>query len=179
MDNNDSIPVFMVGRSAENAKVLLPKLDSRFDGPSCLPLSLHCSRCQTTLLGQLADADAVVQFCTSTVTAREELLSALQGKEVRDPSTTLGSNARRGAQPRKPAAIFVGAGFAKEDYEAFRRDVHDATGGTVWVREEKTDVEGLDDPSNWVVREGVGRVPKPEVLIRSISKCLMRDLGAQ
>jgi hypothetical protein len=108
-----------------------------------------------------------------------ELLPALQGKEVRDPSTTLGSNARRGAQPRKPAAIFVGAGFAKEDYEAFRRDVHDATGGTVWVREEKTDVEGLDDPSNWVVREGVGRVPKPEVLIRSISKCLMRDLGAQ
>ena len=95
-----------------------------------------------------------------------------------NPQTTLGSNTKRGAIPRKPAAIFVGAGFEREDYEAFRRDIGEGH-GLPWVREERTDVEGLDDPDNWMVRESIGRVPKPEVLIRSVSKVLARELGAR
>ena len=95
-----------------------------------------------------------------------------------DPQTTLGSNTERGAIPRKPAAIFVGAGFEREDYESFRRDVGDGH-GLPWVREERTDVEGLDNPDNWMVRESIGRVPKPDVLIKSVSKVLSRDLLAR
>jgi hypothetical protein len=97
---------------------------------------------------------------------------------VSNPQTTVGSNTKRGAIPRKPAAIFVGAGFEREDYEAFRRDIGEGH-GLPWVREERTDVEGLDNPDNWMVRESIGRVPKPEVLIRSVSKVLARELGAR
>ena len=99
----------------------------------------------------------------------------LQSKALTDPSTAIGSNAKRGMSPRKPAAIFVGAGFDKADYEAFRQDVGERD-GVVWVREEKSDIEGLDDPNNWVVREKVGRVPRAEILIKSVSKVLNRDL---
>lgn len=95
----------------------------------------------------------------------------LNGKQVSDPQTTLGSNTVRGATPRRPAAIFVGAGFEREDYEAFRRDIGDSH-GLPWVREEKSDVEGLDKPENWMVRESIGRVPRPGVLIKSVSKVL-------
>jgi hypothetical protein len=102
----------------------------------------------------------------------------LSGAQVPDPQTPLGSNAQRGASPRKPAAIFVGAGFEREDYEAFRGDVGEGH-GLPWVREERADVEGLEDPENWVVRERIGRVPRPEVLIRSVSKVLSRELGAR
>jgi hypothetical protein len=101
----------------------------------------------------------------------------LDGEQVSQPQTTLGSNTRRGEAPRKPAAIFVGAGFEREDYEAFRRDIGEAH-GLPWVREEKKDVQGLDNPDNWMFREGLGRVPKPAVLIKSVSMVLSRDLLA-
>lgn len=101
----------------------------------------------------------------------------LDGKQVSQPQTTLGSNTKRGVTPRKPAAIFVGAGFDREDYEAFRRDVGE-THGLPWVREEKSDIEGLDNPDNWMFREGLGRVPKPAVLVKSVSMVLSRDLLA-
>ena len=117
----------------------------------------------------------VVHFCTSTAAARLELPLVLSGHQVSNPQTTLGSNTKRGASPRKPAAIFVGAGFEREDYEAFRGDVGDGH-GLAWIREERSDVEGLDDPDNWMVREGIGRVPRPEVLVRSVSKVLGREL---
>lgn len=48
--------------------------------------------------------------------------------------------------------------------------------GVVWVREEKGDIEGLENPGNWTVVEGLGKVPRPEVLIKSVSKCLGREL---
>jgi hypothetical protein len=101
----------------------------------------------------------------------------LDGEQVSQPQTTLGSNTKRGEAPRKPAAIFVGAGFEREDYEAFRRDIGEAH-GLPWVREEKKDVQGLDNPDNWMFREGLGRVPKPAVLIKSVSMVLSRDLLA-
>lgn len=101
----------------------------------------------------------------------------LQGKALTDPITAIGSNVRRGASPRIPVAIFVGAGFDKADYEALRRDFGEGD-GLVWVREEKSDIEGLDDPNNWVVREKVGRVPRADILIKSVSKVLNRDLVA-
>jgi len=118
-----------------------------------------------------------VHFCTSTIDARRELPAVLRGEVLDAPSTSLGSNARRSTSPRRPVAIFVGAGFDKADYEAFRQDVGKED-GIVWVREEKTDIEGLDDPNNWVVREKVGRVPRAEVLVKSVSKVLNRDLVA-
>lgn len=90
-------------------------------------------------------------------------------------SCSIGSNVRRATSPRKPVAIFVGAGFDKTDYEGFKQDVGEGH-GLVWVREEKSDIEGLDDPNNWVVREKVGRIPRAEVLIKSVSKVLNRDL---
>lgn len=99
----------------------------------------------------------------------------LDGKPVQDPQTTLGSNTKRGVTPRKPAAIFVGAGFERDDYEGFRKDVGDGH-GLLWVREEKSDVEGLDKSENWTVREGIGRVPRPEVLVKSVTKVLRREL---
>lgn len=120
-------------------------------------------------------ASKVVHFCTSTAAARQELPIALGAQPLSNPQTSLGSNAKRGAARRKPTAIFVGAGFDREDYEGFRRDVGEVQGIT-WVREEKCDIEGLDNPNNWMVRDGLGRVPKPEVLIKSVSKCLKRDL---
>jgi hypothetical protein len=101
----------------------------------------------------------------------------LEGKQVSKPQTSLGSNTRRGATPREPAAIFVGAGFEREDYESFRKDVGEGH-GLPWVREEKSDLEGLDNPDNWTFREGIGRVPKPEVLVKSVSMVLSRDLLA-
>ena len=101
----------------------------------------------------------------------------LDGKQVSQPQTTLGSNTKRGVTPRKPAAIFVGAGFDREDYEAFRGDVGE-NHGLPWVREEKSDIQGLDNPDNWMFREGLGRVPKPEVLVKSVSMVLSRDLLA-
>lgn len=126
----------------------------------------------------LTDIHVVIHFCTSTAAARQELPAVVDGKQVSDPQTTLGSNTKRGASPRKPAAIFVGAGFEREDYEAFRRDIGDGH-GLSWVREERTDIEGLDNPDNWMVRESIGRVPRPEVLIKSVSKVLSRDLLAR
>jgi hypothetical protein len=135
-------------------------------------------RCRVQrVLFDLRFCATVIHFCTSTAAARQELPVVLDGEQVSQPQTTLGSNTKRGEAPRKPAAIFVGAGFEREDYEAFRRDIGEAH-GLPWVREEKKDVQGLDNPDNWMFREGLGRVPKPAVLIESVSMVLSRDLLA-
>lgn len=169
MANDEGIPVFMIGRSAENGRILLPALKPKYDGKLC-----SRRRPENPVL----TSSQVVHFCTSTAAARKELSAVLEGRQIKDPSTTLGSNTRRGASPQKPVALFVGAGFDRADYEAFRRDVGERHGIT-WVREEKTDIEGLDDPNNWIVRESIGRVPRPEVLVKSVTKCLGRDLKGE
>lgn len=167
--DEQGIPVFMVGRSAENGIEILPALAPDFDSTREHPFPSISSFHPLTI------SDTVIHFCTSTAAARQELPLVLDGKPVQDPQTTLGSNNKRGATPRKPAAIFVGAGFERDDYEAFRKDVGDGY-GLLWVREEKSDVEGLDKPENWTVREGIGRVPRPEVLVKSVTKVLRREL---
>ena len=119
----------------------------------------------------------VIHFCTSTAAARTELPLVLASQFIPHPQTNLGSNRQRSStRQRRPTSIFVGAGFDQEDYEAFRTDVGELASGLTWVREEKSDVEGLEDPANWVEREGMGRIPRPEVLIRSVGKVLRRDL---
>jgi hypothetical protein len=172
-ERDQGIPIFMIGRSAENGKEILPALAPEFDSTRATP-PMSCSK---RVLFYLHLRSTVIHFCTSTAAARQELPVVLDGSQVSHPQTTLGSNAKRGATPRKPAAIFVGAGFDREDYEAFRRDIGEAH-ELPWVREEKKDVQGLDNPDNWMVREGLGRVPKPEVLIKSVSMVLSRDLLA-
>ena len=187
-DNNKNeagIPVFMIGRSAENGREILPALAPDFDSTPALtkPSSSTLTTLQHAIQHILVPIQTnticppivVVHFCTSTAAARLELPLVLSGHQVSNPQTTLGSNTKRGASPRKPAALFVGAGFEREDYEAFRGDVGDGH-GLAWVREESSDVDGLDDPDNWMVREGIGRVPRPEVLVRSVSKVLGREL---
>lgn len=128
----------------------------------------------------------VIHFCTTTAAALRELPFVLAAQPVPSPQTPLGSNQDQSPKSatvplRKPQAIFVGAGFAQEDYEAFRREVEaeldSDLDGVVWVREEKSDIEGLEDPGNWTVVEGLGKVPRPEVLIQSVGKCLGRVLG--
>lgn len=175
-ERDQGIPVFMIGRSAENGKEILPALAPEFDSTRERP---PCYAVQTPpmFLANLHNPITVIHFCTSTAAARQELPVVLDGKPVSQPQTTLGSNTQRGVTPRKPAAIFVGAGFDREDYEAFRGDVGEKH-GLPWVREEKSDIQGLDNPDNWMFREGLGRVPKPEVLVKSVSMVLSRDLLA-
>lgn len=172
-ERDQGIPVFMIGRSAENGKEILPALAPEFDSTGETP----CSRQADASNVPSNFHDTVIHFCTSTAAARQELPVVLDGKQVSQPQTTLGSNTKRGVTPRKPAAIFVGAGFDREDYEAFRGDVGE-NHGLPWVREEKSDIQGLDNPDNWMFREGLGRVPKPEVLVKSVSMVLSRDLLA-
>ena len=171
-ERDQGIPVFMIGRSAENGKEILPALAPEFDSTRERPY-VHAIQTRSLDLQR----HTVIHFCTSTAAARQELPVVLDGKQVSQPQTTLGSNIERGATPRKPAAIFVGAGFDREDYEAFRGDVGEDH-GLPWVREEKSDIQGLDNPDNWMFREGLGRVPKPEVLVKSVSMVLSRDLLA-
>ncbi|KAM0710214.1 hypothetical protein Q7P35_002576 [Cladosporium inversicolor] len=171
-ERDQGIPVFMIGRSAENGKEILPALAPEFDSTRARP---HVDAFNVP--SNLHKPNTVIHFCTSTAAARQELPVVLDGKPVSQPQTTLGSNTQRGVTPRKPAAIFVGAGFDREDYEAFRGDVGE-NHGLPWVREEKSDIQGLDNPDNWMFREGLGRVPKPEVLVKSVSMVLSRDLLA-
>lgn len=172
-ERDQGIPVFMIGRSAENGKEILPALAPEFDSTRETP----CRTPSMMFPSNLHNPHTVIHFCTSTAAARKELPVVLDGKPVSQPQTTLGSNTQRGVTPRKPAAIFVGAGFDREDYEAFRGDVGEDH-GLPWVREEKSDIQGLDNPDNWMFREGLGRVPKPEVLVKSVSMVLTRDLLA-
>lgn len=97
--NDQGIPVFMIGRSVENGKVILPALAPDFDSMRSTPVYYDFSLLQLTLL------DTVIHFCTSIAAARQELPVVLDGKPVTQPQTTLGSNTKRGVTPRKPAAI--------------------------------------------------------------------------
>jgi len=168
---SEGTALLMVGRSAKAGVRLLPLLRPEIDGEhETSPLKPTRNHHQLTL------KPSAIHFCESIDAARKEIPLVLQGK-VFTPESAIGSNATRGQYPRKPDALFVGAGFSDEDYASLRSDIGDAH-GLPWARERKTDIEGLDREENWTSEFGP-RIPKPEVLAKTIRKVVKGTLEGE
>ncbi|KAF2088739.1 hypothetical protein K490DRAFT_63953 [Saccharata proteae CBS 121410] len=128
----------------------------------------------------------LIHFCESISAAKNELPALLSSNPVANPAHPIGSNASRAPTAhRLPQVILVGAGFPDHDYEDLRQTVSKALGeavgekvqGALWVRERKEDIKGLEREENWVVVDGKGRFPRPEVIAEGMRGVLDRSLG--
>ncbi|KAF2722425.1 hypothetical protein K431DRAFT_283855 [Polychaeton citri CBS 116435] len=153
MAGEEAPAIFMLGRSAELGSALIPKWQDEFD---------------------------VVHFCTTPAAAKAELPASARGEPVL-ADKPIGTNSQRiayGRAPRRPVAVFVGAGFSDDAYEDVRRELAGVVleFGLVWVRETRADTGGLlEDEENWIMVAGERR-PRVEVLDGSVRKAIRRGL---